>query len=182
MDSYDGWLPQNITSTGAISWADTLYAFHAKRKAGNKLLFRVADWSSTSALTPRAPFDCPTSVANSSTNERLRIDYTVNIHMTGNYGRAILTKSPSQRGVFMDGYRKSTVPDQGTSPAASGDYNALMLEENMQAWRHANCVNVAFFDGHVSATRYGTIPSNTGDPKIHPDRYFWGAGVTGRTP
>lgn len=185
-DTYDGWMPESITSTGAIYWADMLYAFHSGRKPGNKLIFRVPDWSSTNAPKPRAPFDCPASIPNPEINARLRIDYTINIHMTAGYGCARKTRRPSARGVVMDGYLESTTPDAGTSPAASASYNALTLPENIKAWRHGGGVNVVFFDGHVSLKKYGSIPLSTGDPNTYPDRYFWGegadAGGPGRTP
>lgn len=186
VDTYDGWLPLGVTPTGAIYWADMLYAFHIGRNPGNKLIFRVPDWSTTQALKPRSPFDCPTSIPNPAINARLRIDYTINIHMSAGYGPARKTRRPSARGVVMDGYLESTNPDAGTSPAASGDYNALTLPENINAWRHGNGVNVVFFDGHASLKKYGSIPFKTGDPNIYPDRYFWGegsdSGGPGRTP
>lgn len=186
LDSNNGWLPQHVTSVGAIFWADMLYATQTDRKPGNKLIFRVPDWSTTSALTPRPPFDCPSSIPVPGINARLCIDYTINIHMTANYGRAILTRNPSLRGVFIDGYKESVNPDQGTSPQATIDYNALLLPENIKAWRHFKCVNTAFFDGHVETMRYGSIPARTGDTTIYPERYFWGfapyGGQLGRAP
>lgn len=180
-DANNGRLPQNVTSVGAIFWADMLYSVQSGRNPGNKLIFRVEDWSSTNAALPRPPFDCPSSIPNPGINARLCIDYTVNIHMTANYGCAILTKRPSLRGVFMDGYKESVTPDQGTSPQATLDYNALMLPVNINAWRHFKCVNTAFFDGHVETMKYGTIPTRTGDPAVYPDRYFWGEGISGGT-
>ena len=179
MDNNNGWLPQNVTNTGAIYWADTLYAVNSKQAASCKIIFRVANWSSTNALTPRSPFDCPNSIPDLPINAWLSIDYTVNIHMTANYGRASQTKRPSQRGVFMDGYKESTDPDQGTSPSATINYNALTLPANIKAWRHSRCVNTAFFDGHVEPKKYGSIPNFYGDVRVYPERYFWGESISG---
>ncbi len=179
MDDNNGWLPQNVITSNGIYWADTLYASNIKQAAGSKIIFRVENWSTTDAPTPRSPFDCPSSIPDPAINARLSIDYTVNIHMTAGYGRAIYTKRPSNRGVFMDGYRESATPDQGTSPTADINYNALMLPANIKAWRHSRCVNTAFFDGHVEPMKYGSIPSYYGDVSVYPERYFWGEGISG---
>ena len=185
MDANRGFLPQNVTDTGAIYWADTLYGFHIGKTPGNKMIFRVNDWSSTNAAQPRAPFDCPTSTSAGG-NVRLRIDYTINIHMTANYGMAAKTRKPSERGVVMDCYAEGGVPDAGTSPGASIGFNALTTLASLPAWRHSNGVNVLWFDGHVADRKRGAIQEGTGDPAINPGYYFWGEGSDsngpGRTP
>ncbi len=175
-EAYNGYLPPNVRSAGAVYWADNLYALYANKTPGNKIVFRTGDWSSTNASVPRSPFDCPTSVPDIGANIRLSIDYTINIHMTAGYGRASRTRKPSSRGVFFDGYREINNPDQGTTPTAAVAYNALTLPENINAWRHNGSVNVAWYDGHVTTQNYGTIPTTTGDPAIYPERYFWGEG------
>ncbi len=185
MDANKGFLPQHCTDTGAIYWADTLFAFHVGKNPGNKLIFRVEDWSSTNAIHPRAPFDCPTSVSTGG-NTRLRIDYTINIHMTANYGKAAKTRKPSERGVVMDCYLESSAPDAGTSPGAGVSFNALTTPASLPAWRHSSGINVLWFDGHVANRKHGTISEWTGDPAINPGYYFWGEGCDssgpGRTP
>ncbi len=186
-DAYGGWLPFSVdTASASAYWADMLYSVHVGRKPGSKQIFRVADWSSTDAVRPRDPFDCPVSIPNPAANERYRIDYTMNIHMTAGYGRAFRTRHPSRRGLVMDGFAVATAPDKGTSPGAALDFNSLLLVDNLRAWRHGNGINVLWYDGHVSNRKRGTIPTATGDPVINPDRYFWGEGSDasgpGRTP
>ena len=51
VDTYDGWLPLGVTPTGAIYWADMLYAFHIGRNPGNKLeSVHTIDFFSIAAL------------------------------------------------------------------------------------------------------------------------------------
>ncbi|MPN50214.1 hypothetical protein SDC9_197840 [bioreactor metagenome] len=146
----------------------------------------MEDWSTTDAPRPRAPFDCPASQPDLAANIRLRIDYTINIHMTAGYGKASRTRKASERGLVMDGYGTRNEADKGTSPGAATEYNSLIGTESLPAWRHSDGVNVLWFDGHVKNMRYGSIPTGTGDPAIKPERYFWGegadAGGPGRTP
>jgi|GEM_PF-3059977 len=190
MTDHRGYLPPNMTSAseGSISWADHLYAALMGLKPGNKLIFRVPDFSSTNAERPRAPFDCPASRPDVPNGIRLSIDYTINVHMTEIYGRALNTKYPSRRALFMDGYRvvSPDSADQGTSPNVPVNYNALTLPENKPAYRHSGAVHVMFLDGHAERMTYEAIPKKTGNPDLHPERYFWGEadydGVPGRAP
>jgi len=188
MGEHNGYLPAHMTTVGAISWADTLYATLIDRKPGNKLIFRVPDFSSTKAPTPRAPFDCPASKPDIEKGIRLSIDYTINIHMTEGYGRAMNTRIPSKRALIMDGYRvvSPDMADQGTSPNVPVNYNALTLPENKPAYRHGGAAHILFFDGHVERMTYEAVPKTTGDPNAYPERYFWGEasyeGSPGRAP
>lgn len=179
-DLYGGYMPPAM-SPGYINWIDILYCIQTGRVPSSKAVFRTDDWSSTERPAPRMPFDCPTSVMESALT-RLRVDYTVNIFMTAGYGSAVRTKTPSKRAVFMDSYAESTAVDEGTAPAATVNYNGVTLVDNLNAFRHANGINIVFFDGHVERRARNEIPLTTGNPATYPDRYFWGDGTDGRSP
>lgn len=180
IDTYQGYLPHQ---TSAIAWGSTLYAHFRGVKPSTKLLFTIgAQFGPTTALRPHAPFACPSSIPNEAIHARLAVNYTINIFMLSNYGKAGRTKRPASRGLFMDGYREYSAEDTGTNPNASIDYNSVTRIENLKAWRHRKCINIAYFDSHVKPIKYLNIPTSTGNPASDERFYFWGDGENGRLP
>ena len=112
----------------------------------------------------------------------MAVNYTINIFMLSNYGKAVRTRRPASRGLVMDGYREYTAEDTGTNPDAGIDYNSVTRIENLKAWRHRKCINVAYFDSHVEPVPYLNLPTATGNPAVDARFYFWGDGENGRVP
>ena len=180
MDTYQGCLPYQ---TAAIAWGSRLYAHYRGREPSTKFLFTVgSQYGPTTALRPHAPFGCPSSIPDESINARLAVNYTINIFMLSNYGKAVRTRRPASRGLVMDGYREYTAEDTGTNPDAGIDYNSVTRIENLKAWRHRKCINVAYFDSHVEPVPYLNLPTATGNPAVDARFYFWGDGENGRVP
>ncbi|UKI30006.1 MAG: hypothetical protein L6W00_18580 [Lentisphaeria bacterium] len=75
------------------------------------------------------------------------------------------TRRPASRGLVMDGYREYTAEDTGTNPNAGIDYNSVTRIENLKAWRHRKCINVAYFDSHVEPVPYLNLPTATGESR-----------------
>lgn len=168
-------------AAGYVRWGDALYAFLSGKTRVGTLLFMGG------RQIPYPPFDCPASIPTE--NATRRIDYTINIHMTPNYGKAERTRIPSQRGLFMDAWRTGTSGgDDGTSPGCGLDYDGVTsMVNNAPAWRHSQKINVTYYDGHVSLLSYAVIPKATGSVSENPAFYFWGesadkSGRIGRGP
>jgi len=172
MDDSEGYYPPNFDA-GYRSWQDILYSHLNGVAPATKIIFRPPNGTGDQALTPRKPFDCPTSVPRPDKKERLSIDYSVNLWMTAKNGKAVKARMPAKRIVIFDSFRGIDGQDFGTSPDQGEYYNGLLKRD---AWRHADGINAAFFDGHVAHKRYGTLILACGWPALNSEYMTWGNG------
>ncbi len=165
----------NFNGSNQGKWDDmVLSTLYPNRPAKDGMIFPDPNTTSL-AMRPLAPFDCPSSEA--AAPKATRNDYGLNSQTVGRSMKKV--RQPSLRGMVMDMVKHgSNHPTPVLTAAVGGDWDGLFSTE-FEVKRHMSGqgINVLFFDGHVEGKRHSSIPRSFGTETRH---YFWGGGSDGK--